>query len=149
MNIRKATDRDLDSVRRLLSASDLPLDGVKENFSSFIVAEDEGAIVGAIGLEKFGPIALLRSAVVSNDHRGRGIGGALVEHIIENAEQEGIEELFLLTTTAEDYFPQFGFERTTRLAVPVAVKGSAEFQGACPDTASVMTRRIGAHTSRA
>lgn len=149
MNIRKATDRDLDSVHALLSASDLPLDGVKENFSSFIVAEDEGAIVGAIGLEKFGPIALLRSAVVSNDHRGSGIGGALVEHIIENAEKEGIEELFLLTTTAEDYFPRFGFERTTRLAVPIAVKQSTEFQGACPDTASVMTRRVGVHTSHA
>ncbi len=149
MKIRKATNRDLDAVEYLLSANDLPLDGVKQNFASFVVAEDEGAIVGAVGLEKFGPVALLRSAVVSNAHRGSGIGRGLVERILENAEKDGIEELFLLTTTAEDYFPRFGFARTTRSAVPAAVKASAEFQGACPDTALVMTRRITLHASHA
>lgn len=148
MKIRKATNRDLDAVERLLSANDLPVDGVKESFSSFVVAEDEGAIVGAVGLEKFGSVALLRSAVVSNDHRGSGVGRGLVEHILKYAEKDGIEELFLLTSTAEDYFPRFGFARTTRSEVPAAVKASAEFQGACPDTALVMTRRITAPASR-
>jgi len=67
----------------------------------------------------------------------------LVEQLLERAEEAGIDELFLLTTTAEEYFPRFGFTRTTRAAVPDAVKSSAEFRGACPDTAVVMTRRIG------
>jgi amino-acid N-acetyltransferase len=144
MKIRGATSRDLDAVESLLSTSQLPLDGVKENFSNFVVAEDKGRIAGAIGLEKFGSIALLRSAVVSPDYRGSGVGRRLVERLLERAEKEGIEELFLLTTTAEKYFPRFGFARTTRSAVPSAVKASAEFQGACPDSAVVMTRRIAA-----
>jgi amino-acid N-acetyltransferase len=144
MKIREATSRDLDAVESLLSANNLPLDGVKDNFSSFVVAEDKGEITGAIGLEKFGPVALLRSAVVSPQHRGSGVGRKLVEHLLERAESEGIEELFLLTTTAEKYFPRFGFAPTTRSAVPAAVKASAEFQGACPDSAVVMTRRIAA-----
>ena len=142
MKIRDATNRDLDAVESLLSENNLPLDGVKENFSGFVVAEDEGEIAGAIGLEKFGSVALLRSAVVSPQHRGSGIGRRLVEQVLEQASDEGIEELFLLTTTAEKYFPRFGFAPTTRSAVPSAVKASAEFQGACPDTAIVMKRRI-------
>ena len=142
MRIREATDRDLSAVESLLSANDLPLDGVKENFSSFVVAEDNGQIAGAIGLEKFGPVALLRSAVVSPEHRSSGVGRRLVERILERASDDGIEELFLLTTTAEKYFPRFGFSSTARSAVPAAVKASAEFQGACPDTAVVMTRRV-------
>jgi amino-acid N-acetyltransferase len=149
MKIRKATNRDLDAVESLLSSNDLPLDGVKENFSSFVVAENNGTIAGAIGLEKFGSVALLRSAVVSPEYRGSGIGSKLVEQLLERAESEGIQELFLLTTTAEKYFPRFGFARTTRSAVPAAVKASAEFQGACPDSAIVMTRRIAATASRA
>lgn len=144
MKIREATNRDLDAVESLLSANNLPLDGVKENFSSFVVAEDRGKIAGAIGLEKFGSAALLRSAVVSPDYRGSGVGRRLVEHLLERAEKEGIEDLFLLTTTAENYFPRFGFARTNRLAVPAAVRASAEFQGACPDSAVVMTRRMAA-----
>ncbi len=144
MRIRNATNADLSAVESLLAASDLPLDGVRENFSGFVVAEDRGSITGAIGLEKFGSAALLRSAVVSADNRGSGIGSRLVEQMLERAEEEGIDELYLLTTSAEKYFPRFGFTRTTRTAVPDSVKASAEFQGACPDTAIVMTRRIGA-----
>jgi len=143
MQIRNATNADLAAVESLLSASDLPLDGVRDNFSTFVVAEDEGEVAGAIGLEEFGPVALLRSAVVSPGHRGSGIGRLLVERLLERAEKAGIEELYLLTTTAEQYFPRFGFTRTTRAAVPNALKASAEFQGACPDTAVVMTRRFG------
>jgi amino-acid N-acetyltransferase len=86
----------------------------------------------------------LRSAVVSPEHRGSGVGRRLVERLLEGAEVAGIEQLYLLTTTADQYFPRFGFTRTTRSAVPDAVKASAEFQGACPDTAVVMTRKVGA-----
>lgn len=142
MRIREATDRDLDAVESLLTASDLPLDGVKENFSSFVVAEDKGEIAGAIGLEKFGSVALLRSAVVAPQYRGSGVGRSLIEQLLERASDQGIEELFLLTTTAEKYFPRFGFNTTVRSAVPAVVKASAEFRGACPDTAVVMTRRV-------
>jgi amino-acid N-acetyltransferase len=144
MRIRNATNADLTAVESLLSASDLPLDGVRDNFSNFVVAEHEGEVAGAIGLEEFGSVALLRSAVVSRNHRGIGIGRRLVERLLERAEEAGIEDLYLLTTTAERFFPRFGFTRTTRSAVPDAVKSSAEFQGACPDTAVVMTRRVGA-----
>ena len=144
IRIRNATNADLSAVESLLSASDLPLDGVRENFSSFLVAENRGAITGVIGLEKFGSAALLRSAAVLPESRGSGIGSRLVKQILERAEEEGIADLYLLTTTAEKYFPRFGFTLTTRTAVPESVKASAEFQGACPDTAVVMTRRVGA-----
>ena len=147
MKIREATSRDLDAVENLLSANSLPLDGVKENFSTFVVAEDRGKIAGAIGLEQFGRAALLRSAVVSPEYRGTGVGRRLVEQVLERAEKGGIEELFLLTTTAEKYFPRFGFARTTRSNVPAALKASAEFQGACPDTAVVMKPRIAARAA--
>ena len=144
MRIRNATNADLSAVENLLSASDLPLDGMRDNISSFVVAEDGGEIARAIGLENFGSVALLRSAVVSPELSGSGVGRQLVELLLENAEEAGIEELYLLTTTAERYFPRFGFTRTTRSAVPDKVKASLEFQGACPDTAVVMTRRVGA-----
>ena len=143
MQIRDAKSEDLPAVEGLLAASDLPIDGVRDNFSSFVVAEDKDEIAGAIGLEKYGSVALLRSAVVSREHRGSGVGRQLVEQLLDRAEKAGIDELYLLTTTAEKYFPRFGFAPTTRSAVPEAVKASAEFRGACPETAVVMTRRVG------
>ena len=141
MKIRNATNSDFPAVEQLLLSSRLPIEGVKENFSSFVVAEDAGTIAGAIGLEKYGSAALLRSAVVSPANRGAGVGRQLVESLLQRAREDGIDEVYLLTTTAETYFPRFGFARTTRAAVPETVKESAEFRGACPDTAVVMRRR--------
>lgn len=143
MKIRKARASDLPAVERLLAASELPLDGVRDHFADFIVAEDAERIEGAVGLEKYDSVALLRSAVVAAEHRGTGVGRQLVEQVLERAEEDGIDELYLLTTTAEEYFPRFGFTRTTRTAVPDELKSSAEFRGACPDTAVVMRRRLG------
>lgn len=148
MRIRNATMQDLPAVEKLLTTNDLPLDGVRENFGGFLVAEDGSTIVGAIGLEKFESVALLRSAVVSPDQRGTGVGRQLVERILARAEEEGLDDVYLLTTTAEEYFPRFGFSRGTREAVPDAVKASAEFRGACPDTAVVMERKRAATASR-
>src|SRR6266581_8744458 len=86
MRIRGATKSDLSAVENLLAASELPIDGVRDNFSSFVVADDDGAIAGAIGLEKYGSVALLRSAVVAPEHRGSGVGRRLVEQLLERAE---------------------------------------------------------------
>ena len=142
MKIRKARNEDLAAVEELLAASKLPLDGVRDHFADFIVAEQNDGIEGAIGLEKYDSVALLRSAVVAPQFRGSGIGARLVEEILKRAEADGIDELYLLTTTAEKYFPRFGFTVTARAAVPERLKSSAEFQGACPDTAVVMKRRL-------
>jgi amino-acid N-acetyltransferase len=149
MKIRKATSADLPAVERLLSNSKLPVDGVRDHFADFIVAEDTNGIEGAVGIERYDSVGLLRSAVVAPDYRGSGIGRRLVEQALERAEEDGVDELYLLTTTAEKYFPRFGFEATTRSAVPDELKASAEFRGACPDTAVVMKRRLGSSRARA
>ncbi|HKR10355.1 MAG TPA: arsenic resistance N-acetyltransferase ArsN2 [Gemmatimonadaceae bacterium] len=149
MRIRKAKKADLPAVEQLLSSSNLPLDGVRAHFADFIVAEDTDGIEGVVGLERYDSVALLRSAVVAPDHRGSGIGRRLVEQALERAEEDGVDELYLLTTTAEKYFPRFGFETTTRATVPDELKASAEFRGACPDTAVVMKRRLGSSRARA
>ena len=143
MRIRKARQSDLPAVEQLLITSDLPLDGVRDHFADFIVAEGADGIEGAVGLEKYDSVALLRSAVVAPAHRGSGVGRRLVEQVLERAEEDGIDELYLLTTTAEKYFPRFGFTATSRATVPEGLKSSAEFRGACPETAVVMKRRLG------
>jgi N-acetylglutamate synthase-like GNAT family acetyltransferase len=63
-----------------------------------------------------------------------------VTRAIAEAEARGAKALYLLTTTADAYFPSFGFTVTTRDAVPEDIRDTAEFKGACPDSATVMTR---------
>jgi N-acetylglutamate synthase-like GNAT family acetyltransferase len=136
--LRPACDTDLAAVEKLLVASGLPVTGVAGALCSFIVAESDGRLVGVVGLEVCCDHALLRSTAVAPDWRDRGLGRRLVERIIAEAESRNLHALYLLTTTAERYFPSFGFVKTTRDAVPQPVRETAEFQGACPDSATVM-----------
>lgn len=136
--LRTARPADREAVDRLLRSAALPLDGVEEAFSRFVVAEAEGRVVGAIGVEDYGEHGLLRSVVVDPEWRGRGLGAALTARALEEARLHGRVALFLLTTTAEDFFPRFGFRRVARGEVPAPVLRSVEFRGACPDTAIVM-----------
>lgn len=141
--IRPATAKDLSPIEDLLRQSDLPLDGVSDSLSSFVVAEREGRVIGVAGLEECGDYGLLRSAAVNPEWRGRGLGRTLVERVISDAESIGLRALYLLTTTAEKYFPAFGFHETTRDAVPAAVQATAEFTSACPSSATVMKLPLG------
>jgi amino-acid N-acetyltransferase len=100
-------------------------------------------VVGAVGLEFYGPDALLRSAVVSRELRGSGLGGVLIARLLAQAEARGVRGVYLLTTTAERYFPRFGFERIDRAEIPEAVRQSDEFREACPASAVAMRRMVG------
>ena len=90
----------------------------------FIVAESDGAIVGSAALEVCCDNALLRSVAVAPEWRSRGLGRALVSRVIADAEARGLRALYLLTTTAEHYFPSFGFEQIAREHVPPDVQGT-------------------------
>jgi amino-acid N-acetyltransferase len=143
ITVRSARAEDLEAVAHLLTAAHLPADGLEEQFGpAYAVAEADGTIVGAEGIERYGDAGLLRSAVVRDDWRGRGVGDLLTRDRLAWAERAGLQELWLLTTTAADYFPRFGFARADRAAAPDAVQASREFAEACPASAVAMRLRL-------
>jgi amino-acid N-acetyltransferase len=142
LEIRTAEEKDLPAVLSLLGRADLPTAGVADAFSHFIVAESAGRLIGAVGLELYGGSALLRSAAVEESWRGSGVGRVLVDRALDLARQHRIEDVYLLTTTAEHYFPKFGFTCVSRGAVAEGVRSSVEFQTACPASAVVMRKTL-------
>jgi amino-acid N-acetyltransferase len=137
-DVRSATDADYPAVIALLEAAGLPTAGVPRTLVDFLVADTADGLAGAVGLERYGSDALLRSAVVRPGHQGRGVGVALVQALLDRARDGGLREMYLLTTTAERWFPRFGFAPVERAQVPDAVRGSVEFREACPASAAVM-----------
>jgi amino-acid N-acetyltransferase len=140
--VDRATEVDLPAVCALLAAQHLPLDGVAGHVGTMLVARHAGAIVGAAALETYRDGALLRSVVVDPAQQGSGLGSRLTVAALDLAAALGIRDVFLLTTTAEGYFPRFGFERIERAAVPASVQSSVEFTSACPSSAVVMRKRL-------
>jgi amino-acid N-acetyltransferase len=139
IRIRPAAPGDEPLVRELLVQANLPPDGLGDFFADgYAVAEADGAIVGAEGVEVYASDGLLRSAVVAPPWRGRGVGDALTRDRIDWARARGLAALYLLTTTAMEYFPRFGFAHIAREAAPPGIRRSREFADACPDTAAFM-----------
>ncbi len=147
---RPARPDDRRAAEALLRALDLPLAGLDACFSTSWVAEAvDGAsadgvtsLVGLAGVELYPDGALLRSVAVHPDWRGTGLGRALVARALDAARDAGAREAYLLTTTAEGWFPRFGFTPIGRDAVPPGVRESVEFREACPASAVVMHRAL-------
>lgn len=142
VTVRPARAGDLPRVETLLIESHLLLDGVADALPTFVVAEHDGALVGVAGLEVCRDNALLRSVAVAPEWRSRGLGRELVTRVISAAEARGVHALYLLTMTAEHWYPRFGFAKVSREDVPADVRATEEFRSACPASATVMARTL-------
>ena len=142
IEFRPAKAGDLKGVLDLLRGHALDLSGVRETFGDFLVAEEEGVLLGSIGLEVHAPYALLRSAAIVPGRNGRGIGGVLTARIFDHARSRGVQELYLFTTGAAGFFERHGFVRIDRTAMPPALQATKQFTHACGATAIAMRRAI-------
>ncbi len=139
VTLTKAKPGDLSAILQLLRSDNLPVEGVPENLENFFAAYDhDGGLIGVAGVEFYGDSALLRSVVVSADHRDEGIGQLLVERCVEESKRGGVRRLYLLTETAENFMQRFGFRRIDKDLVDSRLHDSEEFKGACADTAVTM-----------
>ncbi len=142
VSLRRASAADGEAIERLLTQEALPPDGVSEWLDHFWLAERDGAVAGVAGVELYGDVALLRSVVVDPAWRGSGLGRLLTDHAIEEARAAGARDIYLLTTTADRYFPRLGFACVARCEMPDALNASAELRRACPASAVVMHRAL-------
>ena len=142
MIFRFAEHNDLPRVTELLAAVDLPCQDIGEHMPNFLLIENDGKLSGVVGLEVSGSFALLRSLAVKETERRSGLGKALVDKIISYAQLNNVEKIFLLTTTAEEFFRKRGFAAIEREALPAEIKSTEEFKSICPLSATCMVREI-------
>ena len=108
--LRKATPSDLPAVLELLEQAGLPRDGLSDGLVHLCVAELDGELAGVAGLERYGTSALLRSVAVSPTQRRASSGPAAGRSApAGGALRTQVHDVYLRTTTAEEYFPKFGF----------------------------------------
>jgi len=131
-----------EAIQALLAEAELPSEDFGQHLGHFLTAKQNGRLAGAVGLEIYGEVGLLRSLVVDTTYRGKGLGIKLCERIFDYAHAHGIKKLYLLTTTAADFFPKLGFSTTTRDSVPPAIQSTEEFASICPATAVCMVKTL-------
>lgn len=128
---------------RLLEAVNLPTSDLTEmHMGHFFYHGGPAEPVGLVGVEFHGSDALLRSLAVASDHRGLGLGGALVEKAESHARDRGARAIFLLTTTAEGFFKSRGYLAANRATAPAAIRASREFADLCPASSAFLVKQL-------
>ena len=101
-----------------------------------------GAPTGLVGCEIHGNDGLLRSLVVTPEKRSDGTGSALVEHVEAYARKQGVRVMYVLTTTAEDFFARRGYSSISRDQVPDSIRSTTEYSDICPASSAVMVKHL-------
>lgn len=135
LNIDRTDEGDLRYVERLLKRAELPTEDVRADSARFYVARNDGERVGVGGIEIYDGDGLLRSVAVEESVRGLGHGTAIVAALEAEARDTGVERLYLLTTTASEFFADRGYAEIDRADAPETIRDTTEFVELCPSTA--------------
>lgn len=142
LTLQRADERMLSYVETLLEENGLPSQDVRSTSASFYVGYVGDDPIGVGGIERDGPDGLLRSVVIEASAREEGFGTALCEALETAARADGDETLYLLTTTATEFFAARGYVVIDRTAVPASIHQTTEFDELCPTTATCMTKSL-------
>lgn len=144
MNIefKKTSPERVSEVLELLTLANLPTLDIGENVELFSLETNE-EIIGTGGLEIIGQMALLRSVSVVKSQKNSGYGYFIIQNLEEYAKAQKIKELYLLTTTAKEFFEKkCNYEVVERVNVPIEIQNSQQFASVCPSSAVVMKKVI-------
>lgn len=141
-NIVPVGREDFQLVRSVLQNNKLVYSDLDPGLPHFFKSVSNGELLGLIGLEIYGDYGLLRSLWVAPDYRNQGLATSLVLKLEEYAAGLNLNDLYLLTETAESFFSHKGYQVKERDTIPDILKTSAEFSSLCPSTARLMMKGL-------
>lgn len=129
------------AVEALLVQAGLPVSDLARKSNLCLLGEyQDGRLLGVVGIEAYGTQGLLRSLAVDPASRGVGLGLSLVAAAEQWAAARGITALYLLTTTADQFFDRLGYESVARDQAPASIAATTEFRELCPASAVFMRK---------
>lgn len=141
MNIVPASQNSFSAAIALLKKNNLPTEDLDPGKQIFVV-EDGNKVVATVAVEYNYSDALLRSLSVSEEKRKSGIGAELVTFIEDYVQKQGVETIYLLTTTAADFFQKRGYQVIDRNSVPRFIQNTKEYSVICASSSTVMKKKL-------
>lgn len=125
MIYRKARFSDVEEIHKLVN--DYATQGLMlarsrnvlyETLREFILAEDEGRVVGVGALHLiWDELAEVRTMAIAPEYKGKGVGRKIVETLIEEGRGLGVSQIFALTYQP-GFFGKLGFSEIPKENLP-------------------------------
>ena len=110
VRFRRAHRDDIPRMAQMIAQADLPPLFIDEFLGGFVVADHDGEVVGAGGLEMYDDAGVIRSVVVDPRTRGTGIGRQMSDLMMADARASGATTVYLFTADAHGFWLRLGFE---------------------------------------
>ena len=128
VRIRRAAPEDVPGIAALVELHarraevlPRPVEVIEASIDDWVVAVRGASVLACGSLVTYSPaLTEVRSLVVADPVKRRGLGRALLKALIAEAGQRGVSTLFALTR-AVLFFEKAGFERSDRLRFPEKV----------------------------
>ena len=133
MTIRPCSDDETEAILAIVNAAAeayrgvIPADRWHEPYMSseeldgeiaagveFWGGEEDGELVGVIGIQPLSDVDLIRHAYVSPESQRKGVGGALLEHVSSAATQPTLVGTWAAADWAIGFYRRHGFELLSR-----------------------------------
>jgi amino-acid N-acetyltransferase len=141
MNIVPASQNSFSAAIHLLKKNNLPTEDLDPGKQLFVIEEDN-KVVGTVAVEYDYNDALLRSLSVSEEKRNSGIGKELVDFAEDYVQKQGVQNIYLLTTTAAGFFSKRGYKIIDRNEAPDFIKNTREYAVICSSSSAVMKKKL-------
>lgn len=84
----------------------LDIEALRKPGITLWTATEDGRIIGCVALKRLGPDAAeIKSMRVAREHRGRGVGAALLRYILGEAKAMNLATLYLETGSTDFFVP--------------------------------------------
>ena len=155
--IRKARPADVPAIHDLIEAAAETVPVIRRShfelysmLRDFVVCDDDAGVGGCCALHvTWHDLAEVKSLVVGESLRGRGVGTRLVEACVDEARQIGIARVFALTDSP-GFFDRLGFAEIEKHELPHKIWGEcvrcSKFPD-CDETAVMLDTGVPAATS--
>lgn len=129
MIVRKAEEKDLLNIQKLIAKAGLREEGIVENLDRFLVVlNEENEMIGTVGLEKYEQDGLLRSLVLDSPIWTARLSLEFLEVALNYAKEQQIKTVYLCSKGTNALFHQLGFRHINLTAVPETIKQSSHFK---------------------
>jgi len=125
MNIRPAKVSDVKEIHKLVEyyadrkeMLHRSLNSIYENIQEYIVAEEDGKIIGCGALHvAWEDLAEVKALAIAQEHQGKKIGSKIVAQLQENAKELGVKKVFSLSFKPE-FFQKLGYSIIPKEMLP-------------------------------
>ncbi|MFS0788442.1 hypothetical protein ABC345_18920 [Shouchella sp. 1P09AA] len=127
LTVRKMEETDVLAVQHLFARVGSAT--TPSQIDSFVIVEnEEGTLVGTVGLDKVSDVGLLRTLVIDSKKTHAMAAVEFIQLALAFAHSEGVNQVYALSEGKASLFEPLGFERVAEGLIPPEIKQLDHYQ---------------------